>query len=171
MFNPFKKKSSETAPVATGHPTAREFAPGTELPYDPNLIAGMKTDHAVLFSHFDAMLKAAYEHDLSETAKHLAKFRARLHDHLLKENLKLYTYLGICVGEDNKELVTDMRTEMSGIGKQVTRFLRQYTDAPVTTETVAVFLAEANNIRQALSERMAREEATLYTLYMPPSAY
>lgn len=169
MFNPFKKKAAAPSRAAGAAPL--EFAPGTELPYDPALIAGMKADHAALFTHFDAMLKAAYDRDTDLATRHLGKFRARLHDHLLKENLKLYTYLGYCVGADDKDLVTDMRHEMSDIGKQVTQFVRQFTDAPVTVDALPDFIAQANNIRQVLSERMAREEATLYTLYMPPSAY
>lgn len=150
----------------------RDFAPGTELPYDGGLIANFKADHLVLFKHFDAMVDAANKADLATAAKRLHQVSTTLHDHLLKENVRLYAYLAHCViDETDKDLVAEMRREMSRIGRTVMHFIRHWTDFPVAAETVADFLREAADVRSALANRMQREETSLYTLYLPPSAY
>lgn len=150
----------------------RTFAPGTELPYDAGLIANFKADHLMLFKHFDAMVEAANNADLAAVAKRLRQVSATLHDHLLRENVRLYAYLAHCVidGAD-KALVAEMRGEMNRIGRAVMHFIRHWSDFPVAATTVASFIHEAADIRAALAARMQREESALYTLYLPPAAY
>lgn len=169
MLGFFKGKAAAADTPVTAE---RAFAPGTELPYDSGLIANFKADHQTLFKRYDTMLEAAAKGDAEETAKRLKQVSTILHDHLLKENVRLYAYLAHCItDEGDKELVSQMRGEMSRIGRSITHFIRHYTDFPVTAGTVAEFTRQANDIRHALEDRMQREESTLYTLYLPPSAY
>lgn len=170
MLDFFKRRGNADTP-ATPAPD-RAFAPGTELPWDGGLIANFKADHQVLFKHFDIMTAAASKGDLAAVAKRLKQVSATIHDHLLKENVRLYAYLAHCItDESDKELVAEMRSEMARIGRAVTHFIRHWSDFPVVETTVADFLREAADVRSALADRMQREESTLYTLYLPPSAY
>lgn len=152
------------APVA-------EMAPGTEISYDPNLVAHFTAHHRQLVSQVGKLRAAASSGNYDEAAQALRKFRTLLYEHLLEENVRLYTYLSYCLQDtgEGHELMTDMRREMGDIGRAVTRFIKAYTDIGINAGNVAVFVQQLDDITVALADRIEREERSLYTLYLPPS--
>ena len=150
---------------------ADETAPGTQIHYDASLIKRFEGHHKVLVDLIGKVRVSAAEGQYEETAKLVRKFKLMLNEHLLEENLRLYTYLTYCLRDDDEgsELMRDMRKEMGDIGRKVTRFIRHYEEHGIDARNAEKFIAELDVITEALGDRIAREERSLYTLYMPPS--
>lgn len=146
-------------------------APGTQIHYDAGLIKRFSGHHGVLVDLVGKVRACAVAGDYPRTAIYIRKFKLMLNEHLLEENLRLYTYLSHCLKEDaeGNELMQDMRKEMAGIGRAVTQFIRHYEEFGVDARNAAKFVEELDGIIAALADRIEREERSLYTLYMPPA--
>ena len=151
-------------------PSERQVAPGTEIHYDIRLIAHFLDHHRALEGLITKIRDSAQASRFEDTAKYARKFRLLLNEHLLEENLRLYTYLSYCLKADPEgaELMRDMRQEMGDIGRKVANFIKHHSEFGVNAENKAKFLSELTQIVEALDERLAREERSLYTLYLPP---
>ncbi|MDR0479252.1 MAG: hemerythrin domain-containing protein [Burkholderiaceae bacterium] len=155
---------SKTAP-----PPGPRYAPGTRIAYDDGLITHLLDEHRKLLSLFTSISNAFVRGDFTHTVTFLRQFKSNLAAHLLTENVRLYVYLEHTFTDDEFShiLIHNMHQEMDAIGRNVLAFLSKY-DAldrdPVLSQS---FAAAANNIGQILSDRIKREEETLYPLYMP----
>jgi hypothetical protein len=151
----------------------KQLIPGTELSFDPELISSLKSDHIRLLEIYSSISVLLDEGKADELAQPLEEFKALLREHLLTENLKLYVYLKYALVNDAKNLniMIELRKDMQKIGKVVNQFLTRYSEFPWTDELKSSFPDEFYEIGSVLGERIEREEALLYTLYMPPDAY
>lgn len=152
---------------------ATQTAPGTEISYAPGLIAHFRDTHQELAALIDQLHDAAGAGRYGDAEKALHTFKSVLYAHLLEENVRLYTYLSYCVkGDvDGAELMSDMRLEMGRIGRDVTRFIKAYTETGISAGNVASFLQQLGGITAKLHDRLQREESALYTLYQPPGHF
>ncbi len=165
MFGFFWKKKKKDTP--------RHVAPGTEISYDPDLVAELKADHQDLLGLFGKISNAYEAKDYDSIPAMLSEFGTLLRGHLLKENIKLYIYLQHAFAEDseNSSLMQDFRSEMNGISKSVTAFLNLYSVESWDEHREASFGMELESIGKVLVKRIKTEESTLYPLYMSPDAY
>lgn len=152
---------------------AQQFAPNTEISYDAKLIPHFTAHHRELVVIIGSAREAAVAGRYSDLATHLQSFKSRLREHLLEENVRLYSYLSHCLQGDveGRELMGDMRSEMGDTGRRVMRFLKQHIEFGVTAENVAKFIGDLDNITTALADRIKREERSLYTLYRAPGEF
>jgi regulator of sigma D len=148
----------------------QQVAPGTEIHYDGKLIDHFRDQHRALANLIIQIRDSARESRFEETEKYVNKFRLLLNEHLLEENLRLYTYLSYCLKGDPEgaELMRDMRREMGDIGRKVASFIKHHSEFGINDENKAKFLNELKQIVEALDDRLTREERSLYTLYLPP---
>lgn len=176
LFGNRKKTENAAATGATGKrpmngPHGGSLnAPGTQIRHDPELIANLKDDHALLLEIFGAITAAANTGDYAQVEQRLGHFRTVLMDHLLKENVRLYVYLEHTLVNDasSHQLIREFRHEMDAIGRVVVDFLVKY-KAIATQPGLAVgFTGELASIGEALVARIHREESTLYPMYTPP---
>lgn len=137
------------------------------------LITRFKGHHGSLLSIFGTISTSAASHDYPGVMDALQRFQRVLNEHLLEENLRLYTYLSKCLSgnEDSALLINQMRREMSEIGRTVTQFLRHYITSEVDGRNIDEFTEKLQGIGSALQDRISREENSLYTLYMPVADY
>ena len=163
----------EKAPAEVKPTSGNQFAPGTQLPYDPNLIPRFEGHHQALFKLVAAIDKSVESQSFDQLKKQLVTFRGALQEHLLEENLKLYVYLTRCLNHDpvNSQLVDGMKTEMNQIASKVVSFLNQFIEGHIGVDNIGKFSQEFERIKGVLSERIRREETSLYTLYLPPDSY
>lgn len=176
MFDIFKRRNapaSHLLPQSSAAGAANTFAPGTGIPYHPELMRQFAGHHATLRKLFAAIDADASRDDFAGAAASMDAFRRVLMTHLLEENLKLYTYLRKCLVNDDAsaQIVRDMKREMSSIGTQVMAFLNGYLENGITPANKSQFLTDLAAVGDALTDRLQREESTLYTLYMPPEAF
>lgn len=148
----------------------QQVAPGTEIHYDDKLIGHFLGHHRALVDLIIKIRDSAQASRFEETGKYVNKFRLLLNEHLLEENLRLYTYLSYCLKGDPEgaELMRDMRREMGDIGRRVASFIKHHSEFGINEENKAKFLNELKQIVEALNDRLAREERSLYTMYLPP---
>lgn len=161
-------ESAAATPLTTVH-----YAPGTEIGYHPDLVPRFQKTHQALQKLY-ASIKAQTEDDeFVDAQKSLDAFRKALTGHLLEENVKLYTYLARCLASDpaSKGLMGSMKSEMGRIGTTVMAFIEEYTQSGITPFNKRQFLSGWDGIGAVLTDRIEREETSLYTMYMPPSAF
>lgn len=156
----------------SGRLVQSEVAPGTEIRYDPKLIERFTGQHGELVEEIHRVKKFLLAKDYSATIESLRAFKVMLQQHLLEENLRFYTYLTHCLINDSegRELMNDMRIEMGEIGRLLTRFIKHYLEFGINDLNADIFDSELTSIIHALADRIDREEKSLYTLYMSPSA-
>lgn len=147
----------------------RQTASGTNISYDPNLIKNLLSDHAELFSVFGKIVAGSQSGDYTSVADNMDKFKRALQKHLIQENVKLYVYLEHAL-ENNSgtvDIVRGFHREMDGIGRVVMGFFDRYKDIERQESLRAAFKEDLDKIAAALTDRVGREESTLYPLYMP----
>lgn len=156
--------ASQARPLHDGHE-----APGTHIPYHPELVDQLKADHQGLLATFGAIGDAYNTHDLAATSAQLEAFRGQLMAHLLKENVRFYIYLEHALVSDptSHALVHQFRHEMDGIGKAVMAFLDKYRNLAVDSSLAGSFGADLASVGSVLAQRIKSEEETLYPLYLP----
>jgi len=176
MFGkPFRahKHSQQTDAYETSTPEPRQYAPGTKLGFDPQLIERFKGHHVVLLKLFGRIKQSAQAGDYPRTMETVATFKSALQQHLLEENIRFYTYLRVCLQKDpeSARLMHAMKSEMEAIGRTVIRFISHYLEFGINEGNIKKFLSDVKDIGAALEDRITREESSLYTLYQPPSSY
>jgi hypothetical protein len=151
----------------------RQYAPGTQIAFDPQLITRFKGHHAALLKLFNQIKQSAQAGDYVRTLEATATFKNVLQQHLLEENIRFYTYLRICLqkDEENARLMHTMKSEMEGIGRVVGRFISHYLEFGINEGNIKKFMTDLQGIGAALEDRIGREESSLYTLYQPPDSY
>ncbi|WP_303901238.1 hemerythrin domain-containing protein [Thiohalomonas denitrificans] len=168
MFGLFKGKAKDNDTTLAGR---QEYAPapGTQIRYDPALVNSLEQDHQKLLRIYTAIKEAFDAGDYETVSARLNEFRAVLQGHLLTENVRLYIYLDRqLAGDDtNSDLIHGFRREMDGIGKDVMNFLKKYETIGVDIDIATAFIRDFEAIGKVLVDRIEREEATLYPLYLP----
>lgn len=151
-------------------PAVQQVAPGTQIHYDVKLIDHFLDHHHALVDLIAKVKSSAQASRFDETEKYVRKFKLLLNEHLLEENLRLYTYLSYCLKEDpeGSDLMREMRQEMGDIGRKVSNFIKHYSEFGINGQNVTKFLAELDQITNVFGDRIAREERSLYTMYLPP---
>lgn len=168
MFGLFKDKSKDNAEATVGREQYAP-APGTEIRYDPALVDTLKQEHQQLLGIYTAISEAFRANDYDTVSARLNQFRTALQAHLLTENVRLYIYLDrqLAGDEVNSDLIRGFRREMDAIGKTALNFLKKYDAIGVDTDLAAAFARDFDAIGKVLVDRIEREEATLYPLYLP----
>ena len=169
LFSKLFGNSEQQAPPRAQQ---QQYAPGTEIPYDGQLISRFKGHHQSLLKLFNNISLAVKEHDYEQIMQALKKFVNVLEQHVLEENLKLYVYLQKCIhDDDHNEMISDMKLEMAQISREVRSFVRHHLQFGVNAVNIEKFGHDLNGIGAALVDRIQREEDALYPLYMPPRNY
>lgn len=157
---PKRQESASEKPV---------LAPGTHIGYHAELVSQLEGDHQNLLRIMGMVGEALAAHDLTAVVLRLDEFRSAIQDHLLTENVRLYVYLEHALVQDpvSHALIHEFRREMDGIGKAVLNFLAKYRALETQPDLVHTFGDDLNAVGKVLAERIRREEAMLYPLYMP----
>ncbi|MCK4842127.1 MAG: hemerythrin domain-containing protein [Methylococcales bacterium] len=135
------------------------------IPYNPELIDSLKTEHQDLLSSFGHIMDSAEKKRYPLLAKTLKDFSNLLNAHLTKEGIELYVFLEFSTHIDNPDVFRDFRREMSEIASVVMGVINRYTKKAVSDETVDQFIKEFTELGGVLVDRIEREENMLYTLY------
>ncbi len=162
MFGFLRKSQSNTnQPGGAGS--------GSNIRYDASLIGKLKSDHVHLLTLFGAVKVDFEAGKHSSAAEKLDQFGKLLYGHLLAENVRLYIYLKHMLARDEISygLAHNFRREMDEIGRITMAFLDKYKAIGVDKDLSAHFGSELENIGKVLVDRIAREEDTLYPLYLP----
>ena len=170
----FGQKSGEKEQAEKEEAKKKTSAAGTNIKYDPNLIAELKADHGLLIDLFKGLVITTEKRNEQMLTEQLHEFGNKLRGHLLKENVRFYVYLraSLQADESSMSIMHDFAHEMQQIGRAVTDFLNKYTSIPHWDESHwTVFEHDLNAVGKVLVQRIESEEGSLYTLYLPPNEY
>lgn len=168
----FGGRGQQATAGAANSRAEKQYAPGTQLAYDDQLIKRFTGHHRTLLTQFNGIVQAGEGRRYDELAQALKQFLSVLEQHILEENLRLYIYLEKCISdEDHKQMIREMKQEMGRIGQSVRLFVRHHLQFGINDQNIGKFRHELKDIGAALVDRIRREEDGLYTLYLPPSNY
>ncbi|HEY1772614.1 MAG TPA: hemerythrin domain-containing protein [Gammaproteobacteria bacterium] len=147
-------------------------APQPEIAYDPGLITALTLQHRSLTSLLVKATSLGQQRDFAGVQTTLEQFKAELDEHLHREHDEFFPYLTAHLKtEDAKDILKEARSNSLYIERAVESFLSHYAGYPVGERTVLRFGMELSGVIEEFCERLEKEEADIYTLYMPPEAY
>lgn len=147
-------------------------APQAGLAYDPGLVTALTLQHRSLTSLLVKATSLGQQRDFEGVQATLEQFKAELDEHLHREHEEFFPYLTAHLkGEDAQDTLKEARSNSLYIERAVEGFLKHYTGYPVGERTVLRFGMELSGVIEEFCERLEKEEAHIYTLYMPPEAY
>ena len=162
----FRRQTQKTEPPKGPQPMA------AEVTYDPGLIAALTQQHRDLTVLLVKASSASQQGRYDEVKEALAAFKTGLTEHLKRESAQLHPYLTAHLkGEDSREVLKDMRTNYIRIEQSVEGFLNHYSGYPVSDVNAERFEMEIEGVSEEFCEEIEKEEASFYTLYMPPESY
>ena len=164
MLMSFFSRKAKQAETPAGAPQAP--------PYDPALVAALTLEHRSLVSLLVRAKRLAQQAKYGETMDTLHEFSQGLAEHLKRESTGLHPYLTAHLrGEDRDHILREMHAGPVRVQKAVDGFLKHYAGYPLGERNVGMFVVEIDGVSEEFCERIEKEEATIYTLYVPPEAY
>ena len=144
----------------------------SEIPYDPGLVTALTLQHRSLTTLLVKATSVAQQRQFGEVNSLLTRFKLELDEHLKREHQEFFPYLTVHLkGDDAKDILREARANSLYIERAVEGFLKHYTGFPVGERTVLRFGMELSGVIEEFCERLEKEEASIYTLYLPPEAY
>ncbi|HEY3858063.1 MAG TPA: hemerythrin domain-containing protein [Gammaproteobacteria bacterium] len=160
------RKNKQEEPPTSG------TAPAPEVAYNPGLVTALTLQHRSLTALLVKATSVAQGRQFAEVNTILTQFKLELDEHLRREHEEFFPYLTAHLkGEDAKDILKEARSNSLYIERAVEGFLKHYTGYPVGERTVLRFGMELSGVIEEFCERLEKEEAHIYTLYMPPEAY
>ncbi|HEY4126964.1 MAG TPA: hemerythrin domain-containing protein [Gammaproteobacteria bacterium] len=146
--------------------------PAPEVGYDPGLVTALTLQHRSLTTLLVKATSVAQQRQFAEVNSILTRFKLELDEHLKREHEEFFPYLTAHLkGDEAKEILKEARSNSLYIERAVEGFLNHYAGYPVGERTVLRFGMELSGVIEEFCERLEKEEAHIYTLYMPPEAY
>jgi len=160
------RKQKQDEPMQAGK------AADTEVHYDPGLVTALTMQHRSLTTLLVKATSVAQQRQFNEVNSILTRFKLELDEHLKREHQEFFPYLTAHLkGDDAKDVLREARANSLYIERAVEGFLNHYTGYPVGERTALRFGMELSGVIEEFCERLEKEEAKIYTLYLPPEAY
>ena len=162
---------ARTRPVSEHYAAPAVPAPNErgQLRFDPDLIHSLESDHRDLVSLFGQIGERAQAGDFGPIPSMLLKFKTTLEAHLIAENVRFYNYVenGLAGDAENYALMRSFRREMNQIARGVVDFVKKYQNLPFDPAARSTFMGDYQAVGALLTQRIEREERSLYPLYQP----
>lgn len=133
------------------------------------LVEELKSEHRELLLAFREIKEASDGEEAARLKRALVRFKALLVPHVVKEAVKVYTYLRQQYkargDQPTYQRVNDYKAEMSGIGDAAIQFIDAWVQTPDADIDFAQVRAALRDIGALLGDRIRREESDLYPLY------
>jgi Hemerythrin HHE cation binding domain len=157
------------APEARSVPTYRSANAPRAPAYDSHLIATLQRDHADLVHLFHEIGRLVEQRRDREIPAMLLAFKTRFEAHLIAENVRFYNYVEMSLqsDEENLALIRSFRREMNAIARGVVDFVKKYQRNVFDDVARRSFLSDYAAVGGLLTQRVEREEQSLYPLYQP----
>jgi hypothetical protein len=167
MFGGKQAPTSQALPH--GVPNAEQRRAGFGIAYDAELVPALKHDHKVLVQLFGQVGDQAGRGEFEQIPQMLMAFKVHLEGHLIAENVRFYNYVENTMQGDaeNTALIRSFRREMNAIARGVVDFVKKYQVARFDDALRQEFMADYRTVGGLLTQRIEREEASLYPLYAP----
>lgn len=158
-----KEVISNDKPVAT----FASISTARTITHDATLVASLKRDHADLVALYQRIGQSQQAGKFNEIRAELINFKTRFEAHILTENVRFYTYLeqSLTANGDNVDLMRDFRREMNAIARGAVDFVKRYQSAAFDQVQREQFAQDYQAVGALLTQRIEREEASLYPLY------
>jgi Hemerythrin HHE cation binding domain len=167
MFGGKQTPTSQALP--NGVPSAEQRRAGFGIAYDADLVPALKKDHKALVQMYGEVGQLAERGEFSQIPQMLLAFKVYLEGHLIAENVRFYNYVESTMQSDpeNTALIRSFRREMNAIARGVVDFVKKYQLAQFDDQLREEFISDYKTVGGLLAQRIEREEASLYPLYMP----
>ena len=163
------KEEPRSQALPQGVPTLEQRRAGVAIAYDAELVPALKRDHSDLVQLYGLIGERAQSGDFQQIPQMLNAFKVHLEGHLIAENVRFYNYVenGLQGDAENTALVRSFRREMNAIARGVVDFVKKYQVGTFEPAMRAEFLVDYQTVGGLLTQRIEREEGSLYPLYAP----
>lgn len=159
------KKPSQTV--------TKQYAPGTQLAYDPELPQRLQQQHRGIRAVLEEMLAAAEEGRYRQANSLLRDFRQQYDDHLFEKKQRFIPYLNHCLAGSGKH--SELTLKVSAVSRQlehrVLAAVRPYEQDGISCDNHADFVRQLRDVQKDLLRHMREKEQFIYPMYQPPQAY
>ena len=165
-FSFFFSRTKQSAPVI--------YAPGTQIIYDPDLVARLKNDHSHLLEVFTKIVGGTERRDYEKIRALNEVFLSLFNAHALLEYTRLYVFLDYSFRSEKNlhDVILRFRREMNEIGRSVRGFCHYWRENAVVDSSLHEYKSQLNQIGEVLTRRIDTEEQELYAMYdMAPSRF
>ncbi|NOQ93628.1 MAG: hypothetical protein GQ547_03210 [Methylophaga sp.] len=135
--------------------------------FRPELVDSLTHDHQTIITLLNEINELINNQDFKSIDTKIQELRLQLQNHVIVENVQLYSYLEMKLNNDpnNLEFIQRVRKEMNHISHTVVQFSRRYEAAHFTEQLQQKFTRDLKAIGDMIRQRIAMEEGLLYTLY------
>jgi Hemerythrin HHE cation binding domain len=163
------KQAPTSQALPNGVPTAEQKRAGGPIAYDAALVPALMQDHKMLVQLYGQVGEMATRGEYSQIPQMLMAFKVHLEGHLIAENVRFYNYVENSMQGDaeNTALIRSFRREMNAIARGVVEFVKKYQVPQFDVQLRNEFMKDYATVGGLLAQRIEREEASLYPLYMP----
>ncbi|HSN16743.1 MAG TPA: hemerythrin domain-containing protein [Gammaproteobacteria bacterium] len=152
--------------------TPKQYAPGTQLAYDPELPQRLQQQHRNIETVLEEMLAAAEDGRYRQANNLLRDFRQQYEGHLYEKKQRFIPYLNHCLAGSDKH--STLTLKISAVSRQlehrVMAAVRPYEQDGISGDNHAHFSRELRDIQKDLLRHMQEKEQFIYPMYQPPQA-
>lgn len=157
----------------SSQPAPKQYAPGTQVAYDPDLPLRLQQQHREILTALEGMLTATEDGRYRQANGLLREFRQQYQDHLYEKKQRFIPYLNHCLAGSDKH--SELALKVSAVSRQlehrIMAAVRVYEEKPIGTANRDDCVRDLRGIHQELLRHMREKEEFIYPMYQPPQAY
>ena len=152
---------------------AKQYAPGTRLPYDPGLPDRLRQQHREILGLLNDTVTAATEGKYKQVGNLLDEFQHYNQNHRFEKNQRFIPYLNRCLANDrgHSELVLKINSATRRLDQRVIATVKKHKESGVADRNREEIILELEKIHADLKKHMREEDEFIYPMYQPPETY
>ena len=154
-------------------PPIKQYAPGTQLAYDPSLPGRLLQQHRDILAALQGVLDAVDSKKYRLAHELLLEFRQHYQGHLYEKKQRFIPYLNHCLAGEGKHSEVTLR--ISAVSRhlehRIMHVVKHYEQNGMDEAGRADCMRELQHMQKELMRHMREKEEFIYPMYQPPGAY
>ena len=152
---------------------AKQYAPGTRLPYDPELPDRLRQQHREILDILQQTVSAAADGKYRHVVNLLEEFQHNYQNHRFEKNQRFIPYMNRCLANDRgySELVLKINSVTRRLDQRIIATVKKHKENGVADRNRAEFVRELEQIHSDMKRHMREEDEFIYPMYQPPETY
>ena len=152
---------------------AKQYAPGTQLPYDPELPDRLRQQHRNILDTLENAVAAALDRKYRHAENLLLEFQQNYRNHRFEKNQRFIPYLNHCLANDggHSELIIKISSATRRLDQRVITTVKKHEEKGVADENRDEFVQELQQVHVDLKKHLREEDEFIYPMYKPPETY
>jgi iron-sulfur cluster repair protein YtfE (RIC family) len=152
---------------------AKQYAPGTQLAYDPELPDRLRRQHREILDLLQNTVAAARDGKYRHVENMLTEFQHGYRNHRFERNQRFIPYMNHCLANNkgHSELILKINSVTRHLDQRVITTVEKHKESGVADQNRDEFIEELEQIHSDLRKHMREEDEFIYPMYQPPEKY